>query len=438
MSINGRIGQLLLVWIKSLRNFFLKPASAYPLSALRIGLSIVLLAQAFTLVQSRYDFYASDGIMQRSIAYDLGLALIPDIDWILNKLGLGHFSSQTAVDAFIFSYLACLIFLGLGLFTKVASVTTWFLHWALNNTSLHTRYGIDIYAHIFLFYLMFAPCGKNWSIDAWLSKVRHEPGSKERLILRIMQLHLCVSYLASGILKAQGEQWWNGELIWRALTMPIYQQWNMEWIGQWPPVLMFAGWMTLVLEIGYSVFIWPRVTRWLWITAMLALHVGIAAVLGLHLFGMIMCVLSFSLFAFSPEPGEFWVYSGITDKFSSPSFIVFDGDCTLCNRWVRFVHSRDPGGRFSFAPLNSAAAQKILPQSKNNRPIDPSSIYLVQGSKIYDRSSAVLHICRSLQGPWPILFFLIVIPRRLRDMAYKLVARYRYRLFGSSVCVRGG
>lgn len=296
---------------KELHEFFLKPAQGRTLAALRIGLCVILLIQAYYLFGARYDFYASDGIVQRSAADDLGLALIPNIEWLMNGFGGSSLSPRDAVDLVITTYIMSLIFLGLGVFTQLTSIAVWFLHWVLNNSSLHTRYGIDIYAHIFLFYLMFCPSGKYWSMDAWLRKTAPLPTSRERLVLRIMQLHLCVSYFVTGFLKAKGEQWWNGELIWRALTLPMYKQWGMTWLGQWPFLLMFAGWMTLLFEMGYSVFIWPRRTRWIWIMGMLGLHLGIVLFLGLHLFGSIMCVMTFALFALSPEPGEFWAYSRV-------------------------------------------------------------------------------------------------------------------------------
>jgi predicted DCC family thiol-disulfide oxidoreductase YuxK len=422
------------VWIKRIQSFFLRPARGHPFAALRIGLCFVLLIQAYYLSEARHDFYASDGILQRTTAFELGLNPIPNIDWIMNAAGAADVPPRTAIDLFTYSYATSLVFLALGLFTQVASIAAWFLHWVLNNTSLHTRYGIDIYAHIFLFYLMLSPSGKYWSIDAWRRKITPLPTSKERVILRIMQLHLCVSYSVTGLLKAQGEQWWNGELIWRALTLPIYQQWDMTWLSQWPFLLMFAGWMTLFFEIGYAVFIWPRQTRWLWIMAMLGLHLGIAVFLGLHLFGYIMCVLTFSLFALSAEPDEFWAYSGVRNEVKARSLVIFDGDCTLCNRWVRFVRSRDPIRRFVFIPLSSVQARKVLDLFRREDAVESSTIYLVQDSHIYDRSSAILRISRWLDGPWPALFLLLIIPRRLRDLVYRLVAHYRFQLFGVDVC----
>lgn len=85
-------------------------------------------------------------------------------------------------------------------------------------------YGVDQYASVFLFYLMWIPAGAACSLDAAIGRTSQAPTAMARLGSRVLQLHLCLSYLASGIAKSAGVQWWNGELLWRALSLPVYQQ----------------------------------------------------------------------------------------------------------------------------------------------------------------------------------------------------------------------
>lgn len=148
------------------------------------------------------------------------------------------------------------------------------------------------------------PAGAAFSVDWWIRGRPNAVSSAARLGLRVLQLHLCISYFCSGMEKAQGIQWWNGELLWRALSLPVYYQFDMSWLAQWPVLSMIGGWTTLVFELGYSVFIWPRATRRFWIAGMVGLHLGIAIFLGLGLFGLIMCVLTVSVFGFSAEPAQ--------------------------------------------------------------------------------------------------------------------------------------
>jgi predicted DCC family thiol-disulfide oxidoreductase YuxK len=47
------------------------------------------------------------------------------------------------------------------------------------------------------------------------------------------------------------------------------------------------------------------------------------------------------------------------------------------------------------------------------------------------RSAAVLALLAQLPAPWPVLATILGwIPRRIRDLGYRLVARLRYRFFG--------
>lgn len=109
--------------------------------------------------------------------------------------------------------------------------------------------------------------------------------------------------------------------------------------------------------------------------------------------------------------------------------ILFDGVCNLCTGGVRFVLERDKRKRFRFASLQSSVAQKLLgAQGRDGDPLE--SVVLVVGERTYRKSSAALLIARRLDGLWPLLSALLVIPGPLRDAVYDWIGRRRYRLFG--------
>ena len=108
--------------------------------------------------------------------------------------------------------------------------------------------------------------------------------------------------------------------------------------------------------------------------------------------------------------------------------ILFDGICNLCNTSVNFVIDRDPTALFYFAPLQSEYGLGLKKAHGLSPAID--SIVLFENGRIYDRSTAALRIARHLNGPWSLLYGLIVVPMPLRDIAYRWVARNRYRWFG--------
>jgi predicted DCC family thiol-disulfide oxidoreductase YuxK len=63
-------------------------------------------------------------------------------------------------------------------------------------------------------------------------------------------------------------------------------------------------------------------------------------------------------------------------------------------------------------------------------PAEAESVVLVEDGKAYRKSSAVLRIARRLDGAWPLLAMLLIVPRPLRDALYDWIGRHRYRWFG--------
>ncbi len=105
--------------------------------------------------------------------------------------------------------------------------------------------------------------------------------------------------------------------------------------------------------------------------------------------------------------------------------ILFDGVCHLCNRFVRFVLSRDPASHFAFAPLQSEFARQRLGA------VHLDSIVLAESGQVVYAEIAVLRILSRLNRPWPWLAQMTGwLPGPLLAWGYRFVARHRYRLFG--------
>ena len=111
------------------------------------------------------------------------------------------------------------------------------------------------------------------------------------------------------------------------------------------------------------------------------------------------------------------------------AIILFDGVCNFCNGAVNFVIDRDQAGYFKFAALQSEAGEELLERHSIDK-IETDSVILIEDDEAYTHSSAALRIVRRLPGAWPLLYGFIVLPEAIRDWAYKLFARNRYRFFG--------
>jgi len=116
-------------------------------------------------------------------------------------------------------------------------------------------------------------------------------------------------------------------------------------------------------------------------------------------------------------------------NISTKSIVLFDGFCNLCSLSVLFILKRDSKDYFNFSSLQSTTAKEIL--SKKNLPKDyEKSIILIQNKSIYFKSDAALRIAKKLNGLWFLLFYLIIIPKPIRDYFYMLISKYRYKWFG--------
>ncbi|MBD3826106.1 MULTISPECIES: thiol-disulfide oxidoreductase DCC family protein [Stenotrophomonas] len=109
--------------------------------------------------------------------------------------------------------------------------------------------------------------------------------------------------------------------------------------------------------------------------------------------------------------------------------IVFDGVCALCSRWVRFLLRVDRQERYRFAAMQGTHGRVLLRQHGLD-PDDPLSFLLLEDGRAWTDTDAIVRVLVGLGGPWRLAVVLRAVPRRLRDRAYRALARNRYRWFG--------
>jgi predicted DCC family thiol-disulfide oxidoreductase YuxK len=108
--------------------------------------------------------------------------------------------------------------------------------------------------------------------------------------------------------------------------------------------------------------------------------------------------------------------------------IVYDGVCVLCSRSIRFVAERDRAKLFRFVPLQSPYGGLLAAKFGIAADNPDTVVAIIDGAASY-RSDAALGILSRLPGlAWT--RWLRIVPGRLRDGIYDLVARNRYRWFG--------
>lgn len=109
--------------------------------------------------------------------------------------------------------------------------------------------------------------------------------------------------------------------------------------------------------------------------------------------------------------------------------LLFDGVCNLCDGLVQYVIKHDRNDTFRFDSLQSENGIAIL----KHLGVDPakmdSMVVYIPGKAYYVQSDAALEIGKHIGWKIPATI-LQALPKGLRDMVYRFVARNRYKWYG--------
>jgi len=132
------------------------------------------------------------------------------------------------------------------------------------------------------------------------------------------------------------------------------------------------------------------------------------------------------------------------ENLGTRPLVIFDGHCGFCNRSVRWFLTRDRNDRLRFVASESPKVAAILARHQitqserglTSSTLASSTILVVRNpegprEQVLVRSNAAIAMLGELPRPWPtIAAILDWIPRPLRDLGYRLIARFRYRIWG--------
>ncbi len=229
-----------------------------------------------------------------------------------------HVSDPLGVWVVHVTLLSCMFLFTIGFATRITGFVTWAAIIGFAHRLPTFVFGMDSIMAILAFYLMIGPSGATLSVDNAIARRwarRHgrtppqtKPLASANFTLRLMQVHFCIIYLASGLSKLQGPTWWNGNALWG--TMANYSFAPMHWPAYqaflvylcqhrvlWEVITTGGSYFTLALEIGFPFLIWRPSLRWLMICLSVLLHTGIGLIMGLSTFSLCMMCL---LLAFVP------------------------------------------------------------------------------------------------------------------------------------------
>jgi predicted DCC family thiol-disulfide oxidoreductase YuxK len=122
----------------------------------------------------------------------------------------------------------------------------------------------------------------------------------------------------------------------------------------------------------------------------------------------------------------------VTNAWPDDDVILYDGICVFCSRWIRFVAARDVDRRFRFTAIQSSYGRRLA-EAFGINPEDPDTNAVVHDGIASFKSDAALTVLSHLPG-WTWTARLRAVPKPWRDAVYNLIARNRYRIFGTYDC----
>lgn len=293
-----------------------------------------------------------------------------------------------------------------GRWRKTAAVILWFGWTALfHRNNLIANPSVP-YVGLLLILTLLIPGGEPWSRGP-----RNAGWAMPKWVFRSAWILMAAGYTFSGITKLPSKSWTDGSAMQFLLENPLARPgWIRDAMLALPEgVLKLMTWGTLAVELLFLPLAWwSRSRPWIWLSLVL-MHLGIIAVVDFADLSLGMLMLH--LFTFDPA----W----LKPRPEQPILIRFDGECLMCSSTIRFVADEDRARLVRFKSLEVEGDRA------------PDTMLVEAGGRTLDRSDGVLAVLTALGGHWRAMAMAgRLIPRPLRDVLYRFIARNRYRWFG--------
>ncbi len=419
--------------IQKLNHYWFMPMPAERLAILRIASGLFTLWYFITRYSSMVDIFRSDAsnFEPVGLAAWLSVPLQPSvfmaIVWLSLALGvaftLGWKYRYTALP---FALLSLFVF-------------SYRYSWSM---IYHDNIALVLHTLV----IALSPAADVYSLDA-RKRTLPEASWQYGWAVRLLCAATALTYFVSGVAKLAGELSWSwidgsalrSQVAVDALRKEVFGGETSSlfyWVYAHHEFFLLMGVFTMIVELGAPLAIWNRKSRMVWAVLTWGMHIGIYFLMGIT-FRYQMMGLIFLPF-FEVEKLVPWIKSRwvrwraklVKTGQTQPAVVLFDGVCNFCNHTVRFIAARDQEGRVNFASQQSEVGQALLAQYGVTTNL--STIVVIDQGRVFQRSSAVLHIARRMDGAWPLVYGLMMIPKVFRDPVYDWVARNRYRWFGKS------
>ena len=181
----------------------------------------------------------------------------------------------------------------LGVFPRFAAFCAWLAVVSYSYRNMYILHSGDNLIRIGAFFLIFARSDGALSLPRAVRRrffpqagpdADAHPNPVPAWPQRILQLQLCILYLAAGIWKAMGPAWRNGTAVGIVLQLGEFQRFPIPDFFLTPFMSQVMTYATLAFELGFPLLIWIPRLRLPVLLAGLAFHAGLDWVMNVQLF----------------------------------------------------------------------------------------------------------------------------------------------------------
>ena len=276
----SKINALISNWNK----FWFAPQDAIQLALMRIFLYGTVFFLAFMRLWNT-DLFNDSGLVPRSQAIKLmSESMRPAFEL--------YFWPDSAAFGIQILHILILLLLTLGIGGRKLGWLAWLLSLGFIQRNYAAIYGADVISSVFLFYMIFVNSSQSLLIFNYKSKISLIPqlttDQLGSVMFRMIQIHICIIYAYTGFEKLKGMSWWDGTALWTIFGNTQILMYDLTWLKHFPIFISVMTFTTVIFEIYFPVMMLiPRI-RYYWLLLGAGFHVGIALLIGIWPFSLVM------------------------------------------------------------------------------------------------------------------------------------------------------
>ena len=217
------------------------------LAAFRVVIGILIFLDAVVRYGSAESFYSGQGFLNAALAEHASPG----------AYSLNYVSDSVGFQQFIFLSLACsAVLLCVGCCTRVATLCCWLLIASIHVRNPMYLIGGDTLLRMLVFWSLFIPLGRTWSVDQWRESRKKIPAINQiteggvvcSVGTACLLLQVCVMYVTAGLSK-WNEPWLSGIAMDFILRQDCYARPVSDWLIQFPMLTAMMSYATLTIEL---------------------------------------------------------------------------------------------------------------------------------------------------------------------------------------------